>query len=597
MAFRSSFLKAALTSIALVSGSAGSLVVPASPALASPAATESAAHTPTHKVVMPTLDAARHRHVAKASARFAGAGSALSYHGGVNGIGVTTGPPRVYLVFWGSQWGTAGTDTNSRTTLTGDTAGMAPYLQAMISGLGTNAELWSGVVTQYCEGVAIGATSCASTNPHVGYPTGGALAGVWYDNATTAPTQATGNQLAQEAVTAAGHFGNTTAASNRSAQYVVVSPKGLHPDGFNTSSVGWCAWHDFNADASLSGGAAASTYGDIAFTNLPYLPDKGSNCGANYVNAGAAGSLDGVSIVEGHELSETVTDQNPSGGWWDPSTGYENADKCVWIGTGGTGGAQNVTFATGSFAMQGTWSNDSTSCRIAHPIVTNGGSVDAFSVAASPTAVTVNAGSSTSATIATTLTSGNLQTVALGVSGTPAGMTASLSPTSVTTGTSSKLSVATTSSTAAGTYVLTVSGTALSGTVTTQVSITVNAPVLNDYSITLTPTSAGVIPGRSVSTVIKTAVTAGASQSIRLSVSGTRSGLSASLSSSSVTAGGSSTLSIATNRSLAYATYTLTINASAPSGAKSATFSLRVSSTGLAVVNPPAGGKKHHHRH
>ncbi len=30
----------------------------------------------------------------------------LSYQGGLNGGGVVTGPPRVYVVFWGTQWGT-----------------------------------------------------------------------------------------------------------------------------------------------------------------------------------------------------------------------------------------------------------------------------------------------------------------------------------------------------------------------------------------------------------------------------------------------------------------------------------------------------------
>jgi len=92
-----------------------------------------------------------------------------------------------------------------------------------------------------------------------------------------------------------------------------------------------------------------------------------------------------VSIVEGHEYAETITDQFPGGGWLD-ATGYENADKCAWVGTGGTGGAQNVSFGTGrTFPMQGTWSNDSASCRIAHPIVTAGSSnkvtIDAISAA------------------------------------------------------------------------------------------------------------------------------------------------------------------------------------------------------------------------
>ena len=111
----------------------------------------------------------------------------------------------------------------------------------------------------------------------------------------------------------------------------------------------------------------SSPYGDIAFTNMPYITDAGASCGQNFVNGN--GTLDGVSIVGGHEYAETITDQNPAGGWTD-STGFENADKCAWIGVGGTGGAQNVAFSTGSFAMQGSWSNLDRGCRIAHAIVT-----------------------------------------------------------------------------------------------------------------------------------------------------------------------------------------------------------------------------------
>src|SRR4051794_35741091 len=147
----------------------------------------------------------------------------LSYGGGIAGVGVTTGAPRVYLVFWGSQWGTA--SPAGSTTLSGDTAGVAPRLQALFTGLGTNNELWSGVATQYCEGVAAGATSCPANSAHVGYPTGSALAGIWDDITTAVPTNATGHQIGLEAVNAAAHFGNTTAASNRNAQYVIVSPK------------------------------------------------------------------------------------------------------------------------------------------------------------------------------------------------------------------------------------------------------------------------------------------------------------------------------------------------------------------------------------
>jgi len=46
-----------------------------------------------------------------------------------------------------------------------------------------------------------------------------------------------------------------------------------------------------------------------------------------------------ITIVGGHEMGETITDQFPSTGWLD-SAGAENGDKCAWItsGQGGLGG-------------------------------------------------------------------------------------------------------------------------------------------------------------------------------------------------------------------------------------------------------------------
>ncbi len=295
----------------------------------------------------------------------------LSYGGGTGGVGVTTGAPRVYLVFWGSQWGTQGTDAQGYATFSGDPQNTAPVLQGFFKGLGTNGESWSGVMTQYCEGVASGSTSCPASSAHVGYPTGGALAGVWADPSAPAPAQATGNQIGSEAVKAAGHFGNTTAASNRNVQYVILSPTGTHPDGFNTTTGQFCAWHDYTGDTSLSGGAPGSPYGPLAFTNAPYVTDMGSSCGSNFVNPGPGGVDDGVTIVEGHEYAETITDQFPAGGWTD-LTGNENGDKCAWISSG-QGAAQNITLSTGSYPVQSTWANDfgggQGGCEVSHPTV------------------------------------------------------------------------------------------------------------------------------------------------------------------------------------------------------------------------------------
>ena len=297
----------------------------------------------------------------------------LAFGGGVNGIGVTSGTPKVYLVVLGTQWGTSSTDANGNMTLSNDSVGAVPYLQKLFKGLGTGGELWSGVMTQYCDGplVAAGATSCPAGAPHVGYPTGGAFAGIWYDNSAASPTSATGAQLANEAIKAAAHFGNTTAASNRYVQYVILSPSGTTPDGFNTASGNFCAWHDYTADAGVT-----SPYGDIAFTNMPYVYDAGTSCGMGSVNGSttALGKLDGFSIVEGHEYAETVTDQNPAGGWTNKtgsaSNGMENGDECAWVTTGAQAATQNVTMSTGTFAMQSTWSNDTNACNISHVVVT-----------------------------------------------------------------------------------------------------------------------------------------------------------------------------------------------------------------------------------
>ena len=61
----------------------------------------------------------------------------LSYGGGIDGIGVTSGTPKVYLVFWGTQWGTQGTDSNGNLTFSADPDSGAPYIQNLFKGLGT----------------------------------------------------------------------------------------------------------------------------------------------------------------------------------------------------------------------------------------------------------------------------------------------------------------------------------------------------------------------------------------------------------------------------------------------------------------------------
>jgi hypothetical protein len=298
----------------------------------------------------------------------------MSFGGGyppLGGVGVVASQPKVYLVLWGSQWGTQSASGGYQ-VFSGDPMGIAPLLQAFFSGLGTNQELWSAVATQYCQGIARGAISCPISAAHVGFPSGGVLAGVWEDTSFTPPTgppgsratpAITGLQIAQEAANAATFFGDSSPA----AQYVVMAPTGTNPDNWVDPKNGFCAYHGNTGGNWPSQGLTGP---DVAYTNMPYVTD--STCWQGTVNN--PGLLDGVTIVEGHEYYETLTDPFPTSGWTD-AKGREIGDKCIGLNRGLPGAAINLTLATGSFAVQGMWSNDlkkgKGDCAVAHtPILT-----------------------------------------------------------------------------------------------------------------------------------------------------------------------------------------------------------------------------------
>jgi hypothetical protein len=240
--------------------------------------------------------------------------------------GAVSPKPAVYLVFWGSQWSS-------------DPAGVAPALQAFFQGLFGKTEKWGKILSQYCEGQPAGTVTCPKTSMRIKHPKATPLAGVWFDNAAPEPTTATQAQLAAEAVRASQHFGNTTQASNVNTQYVIASPTHTHPDGF--PNTGFCAWH-----SSTNGG-----FGNLAFTNMPYVPDLGAGA---CTTIGSPTLLDGFFSTETHEYAETVTDLWPVDGWIDAS-GNEIGDLCVQLDA-------RETLATGTFDVQGLWSNKAGGC-------------------------------------------------------------------------------------------------------------------------------------------------------------------------------------------------------------------------------------------
>jgi serine protease len=230
----------------------------------------------------------------------------------VYGGGPVQTAPHLYVVYWGATWLT-----------TGDPSGVRARLEAFYPAIGGHA--WLNSVTQYTQ----------SDGSHAGNA-GNVFSGSYVDSSSSPLPVVTQSQLAAEAAKAAAHFGDTTA----SAAYVVVTPHNVTTPGF---MVQFCAYHSTTAAAN---GAT------IAWTALPYMPDAGTSCGQGSVNT--PGTLDGVTIVAGHEQGETETDPQPSTGWVDAS-GSENGDKCAW-----TGLANNAN--AGGYPTQPLWSNATASC-------------------------------------------------------------------------------------------------------------------------------------------------------------------------------------------------------------------------------------------
>ena len=285
-------------------------------------------------MIHPTVEAARAAQQPHGAGKPSATAGNLYYHGGTSDgsagtVGVETAP-KVYVVFWGSQW--TNNDPSGEACILAGAAGCPSGVSKDFLG-NVGGSLWNATVTQYCQGVSSGSYTCNSGTPVGNSPS--MLAGFWFDNATSAPSRPKQSQLAAEAVKAASHFGNTTATSNATTQYVIATAHGNNSSGFGTQ---YCAWHS----------STTSSAGDVAYTNLPYITDAGSSCGANF---NGLGPYAGITIVEGHEFAETETDQFPSSGWVD-SSGSEIGDKCAWNSL-----TSSQTLNAGTYPVQPLWSN------------------------------------------------------------------------------------------------------------------------------------------------------------------------------------------------------------------------------------------------
>ncbi|MGE5185331.1 MAG: pre-peptidase C-terminal domain-containing protein [Acidobacteriota bacterium] len=251
---------------------------------------------------------------------------------------------------------------------------------------------------------------------------------------------------------------NNLIAPTDNVIYMIHFPKGKNitdPSGSGSCvSGGFCAYH-----GTMKIGSQNVYYG--------VLPDMTGGCATGC--GSSPSTFNNQTSVASHELIEAVTDAEvglattlgPPLAWYDNTNG-EIGDIC---------NGQQGTFVGGdgvTYTIQQEFSNQASDCITTRSTTTN----PDFSVAVSPSSATVTQGSSTSFTVTTTAIAGSTQTVALSVSGLPSGVTGSFSPSSVTAGGSSTLTV-TASSTATGSSTFTVTGTSGATTHTASAMLSV----------------------------------------------------------------------------------------------------------------------------
>jgi uncharacterized protein YjbI with pentapeptide repeats len=225
--------------------------------------------------------------------------------------------PRVYVDFW--DW-------------TSDPGSEKPYLISFLNSIGGSS--WLSTVTQYC----------ASDQP--------ALAGQWADTSGGPPRKPTDADIQHEGKVAARHFGikSLFGGSNQNTQIVVALPEAVSLPSTHADD---CAYHE-----QLGKNPGVTTGPYVVVTALPYLAgsDYATQCGAFSVNQGTRGALDGVSITEGHELAESITDPEANAWYDDADPGNELADKCA------ANTAYDIHTHGHLFAVPQLWSNAANGC-------------------------------------------------------------------------------------------------------------------------------------------------------------------------------------------------------------------------------------------
>ncbi len=204
-----------------------------------------------------------------------------------------------------------------------------------------------------------------------------------------------------------------------------------------------------------------------------------------------------------------------------------------------------------------------------------------FTIAASPSSLTIQQGNQGASTITTTISGGFNNAISLSASGVPSGTTVSFNPNPIPAPGSgnSTITITVGSSTPVGTYPITMTGNGGGIQQNTTVTLTVTAQQQANFAISASPSSLTIQQGNQGTSTVTTTVSGGFNNAITLSASGAPSGTTVSFAPNPIPAPGSgnSTMTVTVGSSTPAGTYPITVTGSGGGIQQNATVSLTVS--------------------
>ncbi|MBZ5595101.1 MAG: hypothetical protein LAP39_22890 [Acidobacteriia bacterium] len=198
-----------------------------------------------------------------------------------------------------------------------------------------------------------------------------------------------------------------------------------------------------------------------------------------------------------------------------------------------------------------------------------------FTVSASPGSQTVAQGGQTTYTVTIGALNGFSGAVSLSATGLPSGVSATFNPASITGSGSSTLTLTASSTAATGTVTLLITGASgsLSHTASATLTVTAIGPA-PDFTISAAPASQSVTRGNSTTYTVTVTPLNSFTGTVSLSASSVPSRTRASFNPSSITASGTSTLTVSTGTRAARGTYKLNIRGASGSLNRATTVTL-----------------------